>query len=203
MKNNYFYFGAILDRSGSMGDNGKISEALNGFNDFVNDKKTKDYEADIMVTIFDDKIDTIYNGSIKNCIELSKDTYFPRGMTALYDAIGKTVSEIGTILSGKSEDEKPSKVIVAVITDGLENVSKEFTSQRIGDIIKEQQEKYSWEFLFMGADQKAILDAQKNLNFKAVNTMHFADNSIGVKAAYASYSRSVDLMTAIKTEEEK
>jgi hypothetical protein len=194
MKDNYFYFAAVLDRSGSMGENGKIEEARKGFNEFIKDKKSKNYLADITLTIFDDQIDTLYSGNLQGCPDLTEQNFSPRGMTALYDAIGKTVIEIGKILSSKSEEERPSKVIVTIITDGLENVSKEFSSTRIGEIIKEQQEKYSWEFLFMGADENSIINAQQ-INIPKGNTTLYANNSVGVQTAYRGYSKSIDKLT--------
>jgi hypothetical protein len=194
MKDNYFYFAAVLDRSGSMGEKGKIEEARKGFNEFIKDKKSKNYLADITLTIFDDQIDTLYSGNLQGCPDLTEQNFSPRGMTALYDAIGKTVIEIGKILSSKSEEERPSKVIVTIITDGLENVSKEFSSTRIGEIIKEQQEKYSWEFLFMGADENSIINAQQ-INIPKGNTTLYANNSVGVQTAYRGYSKSIDKLT--------
>ena len=72
---------------------------------------------------------------------LADEAYVPRGTTALYDAIGRTVNTLG--LAALPEAERPSKVIIAILTDGLENASKEFSREQIFDIVRHQEEKYS------------------------------------------------------------
>lgn len=185
MKKNYTYIGAVLDRSGSMGSMSKIDEARGSFNNFIKEQKELEGEADVYLTIFDDKIETLYNGNINDCIELNKANFFARGATCLYDAIGLTVNNIGKTLAGKQESERPDKVIILIITDGMENSSKEYNSETLNELITEQREKYSWEFIFMGTTEEAIKDAQ---SFGVVNTFAYSDTSIGTQSAYSALS---------------
>lgn len=192
MKQNYFYFGAVLDRSGSMGSGGKIEEARNGFNTLVADKKKQPYKADIMVTIFDNSIDTLYEGDLQACPALTVDNFFPRGMTSLYDAMGISITKIGEKLAALSEEERPEKVIICIITDGQENNSHEYNGARLREMITNQRNTYSWEFMFIGADEKSIQDAQ---SLGVINTMQTPNTVKGINMAYRGYSSFVDGLT--------
>ncbi len=77
-------------------------------------------------------------------------------MTALLDAIGRLITDAGASLAALPEDERPGTVIVGIMTDGLENASKEWTHPAIKALIEQQTKTYSWEFLYLGADQDAI-----------------------------------------------
>ncbi len=193
MKKDYFYFGAVLDRSGSMSSQGKIIEAQTGFNSLIEEKKGMPYKADVMVTIFDDLVETLYEGDIQQCPSLTNKNFFPRGMTRLYDAIGTTIDKIGIKLAQLVEEERPEKVIICIITDGEENASCEYSSARIKEMITRQKEVYAWEFMFIGANEKSVTDAVANLNI--VKAFKVDDNSRGMKSAYMNYSASIDNLT--------
>lgn len=83
----------------------------------------------------------------------------PRGMTALYDAIGRACTELGARLAARPEDERPGTVIVAIMTDGQENHSREWMAAAVKARIKQQEETYGWQFLFMGAGADAYAEA--------------------------------------------
>ena len=138
----------ILDRSGSMFN--KISDILGGVNNsFAKQKGTK---SRISLYLFDDYLDTIYqNKEIDTVPELDETVYFTRGSTALLDAIGKVIKSIK-----KGEDP----IYVFIYTDGEENSSITYTPEHIKDLI-EQKEKDGWNFVFMAANQDAVLTAQK------------------------------------------
>ena len=76
----------------------------------------------------------------------------PRGSTALYDAIGRTINEVGARLAATPEPDRPGKVIVAILTDGQENASTEFSRETIATMISHQQKAYAWEFVFLAAN---------------------------------------------------
>lgn len=185
MKKDYTYIGCVLDRSGSMGSMGKIEEARSGFNNFLQEQKKLEGSADINVIIFDNDIEKLYDGSIDNCPELTPENFFPRGMTAYLDALGTTIDNIGSKLSAMKEENRPEKVIVLVITDGLENASQEYTPELIKGKIETQRLDYNWEFVFMGADEKSIEDAK---SYGIAHTMSYSNDVIGVRNSYAVMS---------------
>ena len=100
----------------------------------------------------------------------------PRGGTALLDAVGRAINETGARLDKLSDAEKPGLVIFMIITDGEENSSKEFTNAQINKMIIHQQEKYKWEFSFLGADQDSFSVARTlGINSKGVSNYNKAN----------------------------
>ena len=100
---------------------------------------------------------------------LTDKEYYVRGTTALLDAVGKTILDVGYRLSNTKEEQRPGKVIFVITTDGMENASSEFTYEKVQQLIKHQQEKYSWEFIFMGANIDAVKEADSiGINGKCV-----------------------------------
>jgi hypothetical protein len=176
----------ILDRSGSM--NSVRDDTIGGVNEFLKEQKKAPGDAVISLMQFDDVYEIVYAGAaLKGAPKLTRDTFVPRGWTALLDAIGNTINAIGARLSGLPEESRPEKVIVAIITDGGENASKTFTNPQIREMIKHQQDNYSWEFVFIGANQDAIATGSA-MGIGASNSMTYAANSVGTQSAFASLS---------------
>ena len=147
----------ILDRSGSM--TGIMDASISGFNEFLGKQKALPDKATITVVLFDDQYQILYdNVDIKKAELLTNNVWYARGMTALYDAIGKTIkTEKGKLaLLGK---EAPSKVLVCIVTDGYENASEEYKGEegrkQIISLIREN-EKDDWNFLYLAANQDAF-----------------------------------------------
>src|SRR5690606_12079144 len=102
----------------------------------------------------DNKIDVVYeNKPLKEVDVLSIE---PRGMTALLDAVGITIVKLGESLSAIPEQDRPARVIFVVVTDGLENSSREYTKDKVKEMVKHQDEVYNWTFIFLGANQDAV-----------------------------------------------
>lgn len=136
----------ILDRSGSM--ESVCTEAIGGFNAFVQKQREEPGEARITLVQFDHEHLLSYEGKDVPLVDnLSRDTYKPRGATALNDALGRTLREQGERIT---KDGWADKVIVCVITDGMENSSKEWTAQAVKDLVKER-EATGWSFAFLFA----------------------------------------------------
>jgi uncharacterized protein YegL len=174
----------VLDRSGSMQDIAKDMEG--GFNEFIKQQKTVPGECSVTLVQFDTEYEVVYAGTALDKVPALK--LEPRGMTALLDAVGTAVQTTGLRLSLLPENQRPSKVIVVVLTDGQENSSKEYTSARVADMIKLQREKYQWDFVFLGADLNAIEVAAKlNINNAAV----YHANAVGSVQAFNSVSNAV------------
>lgn len=148
----------ILDRSGSMQP--MQEPAVTAFNNFV--KSQLDVPGDARLTLiqFDDAYEVpVSTRPILDVPQLTAATYTPRGSTALLDAIGRTIVETDRRVQTLPDTEKPGKVIVAIFTDGMENASRKYTLDHIGDLIRQFRDQKGWEFLFLAANQDAIATA--------------------------------------------
>lgn len=154
----YTLIAVVLDRSGSMH---RVRDAtIEGLNAFITSQQQTPGCADMTLVQFDDQYEVNYEcRPIEEVSPLTHETYMPRGMTALLDAIGRTIDSTGKKLAAMPENERPGKVIFVVQTDGDENCSHEYTRERVFDMIKHQREVYNWEFMFLGANQDAIASA--------------------------------------------
>lgn len=186
----------ILDRSGSMSS--IRSDAIGGFNAFLKDQKSVPGAAKLTLVLFDHEYIVLHDAvKLEDVPELSSSDFVPRGSTAMFDAIGRTIDAIGGRLD--KSDTKPDKVIVAILTDGEENSSQEYTSDRVAKMIKHQQDKYAWEFVFLAANQDAFR-AGAALNIKACNTANFVASAAGTEDAYSYMSNTTrNMRTAQKT----
>lgn len=186
---NYTEIAVILDRSGSMSV--IADDTIGGFNTFIEDQKKVQNETRISIYRFDDQFDSICeDADLQACPRLDNTNFVPRGWTALYDAIGRTVTALGSKLASKSESERPNKVIVLIMTDGFENKSTEFDAATIKKIITEQTEKFNWQFIFIGSNQDAVLTGA-HLGINQAQAMTFDNSSQGVGRAYMSLSSNV------------
>ena len=156
---------------------GLESDTIGGFNAFIEKQCKQEGDTIVTTVLFDDRYEILWNGIDARNVKLTDKEYYVRGCTALLDAVGKTILEVGHRLSKTSENEKPGKVIFVITTDGLENASSEFTYAKVKELIKHQQEKYGWEFIFLGANIDAAKEAESigidmsdAYNFKASET---------------------------------
>lgn len=179
----------ILDRSGSMGP--LTNDVIGGFNKFVGEQRTVPGEVKVTLVLFDHEYLKPYDCvDIKTIPVLDTATYVPRGMTALLDALGKTITTVGERLAQTPEEERPEKVLVVVMTDGYENSSLEYTKDQIKEMIEHQQSKYSWNFIFLGANMDAIQEGG-SVGFRDTQCLNFMSNSDGVSEVYSQLSTYV------------
>lgn len=186
MKNDLTEIDCILDRSGSMAS--IAADAIGGFNTFLASQKALPGEARLSLVLFDHEYQlAIDNTPIQSVEPLSNKTFVPRGQTALYDAIGRTITAVGARLARTQEHERPAQVIVAILTDGMENHSKEYSRERVAEMILHQQEAYAWQFIFLAANMDAFAEASA-LNIPTMNTANFAATGVGTRRAYETIS---------------
>ena len=141
MKQNYSDITVVLDRSGSMGV--LTNEVIGAFNTFVDEQKQVEGEATFTLIQFDDRYEVNCEAiNIQHVSHLDETTYVPRGMTALFDAVGKAIVSTGKRLSDMAESDRPEKVIFLIQTDGEENASKKYSLSTVKSMIREQQEVY-------------------------------------------------------------
>ncbi|MBT2643884.1 VWA domain-containing protein [Bacillus sp. ISL-41] len=188
MKNNLTEIIFLLDRSGSMA--GLEGDTVGGFNAFV--KKQTELEGETILTtvLFDDQYEVLWNGIDAREAKLTEDEYYVRGMTALLDAVGKTILDVGYRLARTSEEHRPGKVIFVITTDGMENASSEFTYGKVKELIRHQQEKYGWEFIFMGANIDVAKEAD-SLGIHIENSFNFEASEKGIENMYEMVSESI------------
>jgi uncharacterized protein YegL len=141
----------ILDRSGSM--YGCTAQTINGYNKILTDQKKNPEHAVVTTVLFDDIVEIVHDRKpIHRVAKLTNKTYFTRGCTALYDAVGKTIQSLIHVYQNTPEAKQPHKVIFVIITDGYENASREFNAKQVRDMIRLERETYHWDFMFLGAN---------------------------------------------------
>lgn len=189
MKKNLTEMVFILDRSGSMQN--LTSDTIGGFNSMIENQKNEEGEAFVTTVLFDDNYELLHDHvNIQDVKPITNKEYYARGCTALLDAVGKTINSIGSRLSGTPEDERPDKVIFVITTDGMENASREFNKKTVKEMIEHQQDKYSWTFMFLGANMDAVGEAA-SLGINTDFAKTYTANSIGTQSVYASMSKAM------------
>lgn len=148
----------IVDRSGSMCSVAEDMEG--GMREFVKSQVEDPGETKITYTRFDGIVEHILDNVSSNEVALDSLVLQPRGSTALLDGIGHTLVKVGNRLSITPEDQRPSLVVVVIVTDGGENSSSEYKYEQIKDLIELQKNKYNWQFVFLGANQDSFAVGQ-------------------------------------------
>lgn len=174
----------ILDRSGSMV--AVEEDTIGGFNRFIAGQRELPGACNVSLYQFDNEYEAVYVARpVADVPTLTKQTYEPRGATALLDAMGRTIYDTGTRLAAMLEETRPAKVLIVILTDGEENASREFSRERVFDLIRTQTDIYKWHFVYLGARQDAI-QVGRRLGFDRYQTMTTAANASGTRAAYNS-----------------
>jgi len=182
----FTHIAVILDRSGSMAT--LKTDMEGGFNTFIEEQKKVAGRCTLSLYQFDDVYEVVYKGKeVKDVPVLDLQ---PRNMTALLDAVGKTINDVGTELAALKEEERPGKVILVIITDGQENASHEFKRERISEMIKHQEDKYTWQIVFLGANFDAYTEGM-GLGFTGSKCMTYAANAVGTRCCYSSVSAKI------------
>ena len=161
----------ILDRSGSMG--GLESDTIGGFNSVLEKQRKEEGKAYITTVLFDDQYELLHDR-----VDITKVK------------IGKTIAKEKAIQDTLSKGEKATKVLFIIITDGLENASKEYNSVTVKRLIETQKEKYGWEFLFLGANIDAIETASA-IGISAERAVNYNSDSVGTQLNYKSLNNAV------------
>lgn len=178
----------VLDSSGSM--SAIREDTIGGFNTFLADQRNEEGTATVSLVDFDSTVDITYRGTaIEGAPELSKSSYTPSGRTALYDAIATAIEDTVTFIDGIDPENRPETTIVVILTDGKENAS-ETPRSVIREQIEERQQEYSWEFLFIGANQDAALTAG-SMGIDTDKSLDMAHSGDGARAAYDSTSQRI------------
>ncbi len=184
----------ILDKSGSM--SGLELRTIDGFNEFVKNQRNIG-ETLVTTVLFDDKYELLHRAVDARYVSLTESDYRPGGMTALLDAVGKTIIDVGVRLSNTAERLRPKKVIFVITTDGQENSSREFSYAKINEMISHQRSKYNWEFVFLGANIDVEREAVK-LGIPRTYASSFRATDEGIKLMYETVSAKVSQVRETK-----
>jgi len=188
-RENFTSVNVIVDKSGSM--EGLTTDTIGGFNTFVSDQKNVPGDVSFTLCLFNTKYQVVHDSvPLASVPNLTAETYRANGYTALYDALGTTIHNVGAKLAAMPEEERPSKVIFLIITDGDDNSSREYSLDQVRSMVTHQREKYSWEFVFMGANIDAMT-AGTSLGVTAANSVSYSASSIGTKSLYGAVSNSL------------
>lgn len=202
----------VLDRSGSM--SGLAADTIGGFNELIEKQKKIEGDAYVTTVLFDHEYEVLHDHvALGEVAPLTDKEYFARGSTALLDAVGRTIDSVGARLAAAPEEERPEHVVFVITTDGRENSSREYTAKQVREMVEHQQQKYSWQFVFLGANMDAVSEA-RNLGISAKYAADFTPTGRGVNRMYAKAldnvmccermgaSLSADWKSALDTDEE-
>ncbi len=188
-KENFTSINVIMDASGSM--QGLTNDTIGSFNTFLKEQKAVPGEAVFTLCRFNTDYTLLHDcvklGVVPN---LDNKSYAPSGGTALLDAMGATMESVGTKLAALPENERPSKVIFLIVTDGQENSSRRFSAAKIKEMVDHQKDKYSWEFVFMGANIDSIT-AGATIGVDARNSFNYVPSAAGTAQLYSTVSESM------------
>lgn len=180
---NYTHLAFLLDRSGSMQGIKKDTEG--GFDAFVRAQAEQAGRCTVTLAQFDHDYEVVYSGiDVAGVPPLDLQ---PRGTTALLDSIGRLVQETGAWLAALPEESRPGTVLVGIMTDGMENASKEWTRPAIKALIESQERDYAWTFSYLGANQDAI-EVGASMGVDPSRSMTYAGEHVG--AAMDAYAMS-------------
>ena len=182
----------ILDRSGSM--SGLEADTIGGFNSMIEKQKKENGEALISTVLFDNVSEVIHDRVPVQKVEPMTDRdYSVRGCTALLDAIGGAIHHIGNVHKYARNEDVPEHTLFVITTDGMENASRRYDSEKVKKMIERQKEKYGWEFLFLGANMDAVKEAAR-FGISSDRAVRFENDAQGVAVNYHIVSETVSRM---------
>lgn len=188
-KENFTSINVVIDKSGSMGSLAK--DTIGSFNAFLKEQKDVPGEAAFTLCAFNHDYTLVHDFiKLASVPDLDATSYRTGGNTALLDALGSTINSVGQKLAAMPEEERPSKVIFLVITDGEENSSHKFTKEQIKSMVEHQRDAYKWEFVFIGANIDAFHEGQA-YGFTGQNSVSYNATKGGTHQLYSSVSSNL------------
>lgn len=189
MKKNLTEIVFILDRSGSMA--GLEDDTIGGFNAMIEKQKNEEGDACVSTILFDNYVEVIHDRvDIRKVRPMTRRDYYVRGCTALLDAVGRTIRHIGNVHKYAREEDRPEKTLFVITTDGMENASREYSYERVRRMIEHEKEKYSWEFIFLGANIDAAREAAR-FGITEDRAVNYHADSVGTAVIYEAVSEAV------------
>lgn len=179
----------ILDKSGSMA--GLEKDTIGGFNSMLQKQKNVEGECRITTVLFDNRYELLHDRiDIRAVSPMTDQEYRVGGSTALLDAIGRTINKLVAVQRNTAEEYRAEKVMFVIITDGEENSSREFSSDRVKAMIEHEKQKYGWEFIFLGANIDAVETAGR-FGISADRAVDYLADSMGTELNFQAMSETV------------
>ena len=195
-KNNITELVFILDRSGSM--SGLESDTIGGFNSMIEKQRGQDGECIVSTVLFDNVSEVLHDRAKLSEIKPMTDRdYTVRGCTALIDAIGSAIHHIGNVHNYARPEDVPDNTMFVITTDGMENASRKYSSERVKKMIERQKERYGWEFLFIGANIDAV-ETASHFGIGADRAVDYKCDGEGTHILYESVCAAVSDIRASK-----
>ena len=194
MKNNITELVFILDRSGSM--SGLEGDTIGGFNSLIEKQRCQEGECFVSVVLFDNESEVLYDRvKLADVRKMTRDDYTVRGCTALIDAIGGAIHHIGNIHKYARPEDVPEHTMFVIMTDGMENASHRYSSDRVKQMIEHEKTEYGWEFLFIGANIDAVKTAGR-FGIGSNRAVNYHADSRGTGVVYEAVCASIGKMRA-------
>ena len=179
----------ILDRSGSMG--GLEGDTIGGFNSMIDKQRKEPGEALVSTVLFDNRSEVIHDRvPLAKVPRMTEKEYYVRGCTALLDAGGGAIHHIGNVHKYARPEDRPERTVFVITTDGMENASREYSYEKVKQMIRRQKERYGWEFLFLGANIDAVAEAAR-FGISADRAVRYESDSQGTALNYDVISEAV------------
>lgn len=179
----------ILDRSGSMWE--MVKDTIGGFNSMLKKQRGEPGDALVSTVLFDHETQVIHDRiAIADVPDLTEKEYYVRGNTALLDAVGGAIHHIGNIHKYARKEDIPEKTLFIIITDGMENASCRYSYKKVHDMIESRKKHYGWEFLFLGANINAAVEAGR-LGIDESRAANYCCDAAGTKLNYEVISETI------------
>ena len=192
MKKNLTEMVFILDKSGSMA--GLEADTIGGFNSMIERQKKEEGEALVSTVLFSNTSTVIHDRvDVHKISPMTDREYYVGGSTALIDAIGKAIHHIGNVHKYAREEDRPEHTIFVITTDGMENASRQYSSDEVKAMVTRQKEKYGWEFLFLGANIDAV-ETAAHFGIAEDRAVTFHNDAAGQMLNYEELSATVSCL---------
>lgn len=196
MKKNLTEIVFILDRSGSM--SGLEGDTIGGFNSMLEKQRKEEGEALVSTVLFDGVSEVLHDRvPLEKVEKMTEKDYFVRGCTALLDAIGGAVHHISNVHKYAREEDVPEHTLFIITTDGMENASREYSSDKVKKLIEEKKEK-GWEFIFLGANIDAI-ETAKHFGIAEDRAVNYCCDSAGTALNFEVMSEAISSVRKSKS----
>lgn len=189
MKKNLTELVFILDRSGSM--ESLASDTIGGFNSMIGKQKKEDGDCLVTAVLFNQKTEILFDRiPLSGIAGMTDRDYVPGGSTALLDAMGETIKHIGNIHRYVREEDRPEHTIFVITTDGMENASCVYSSEKIKEMIREKQDKDHWEFLFLGSNIDAV-ETAREYGIDEDHSVEYMNDPKGIETFYEAQADAI------------